>query len=244
MRFRTVYQPLYTRWDMQFLLTARRHARCVWVRVPGLLRYWTIDDFALLKRDCRAVQDWESCMTSLSLGGRPAFVYLSSNAYPSQRRPGGAGPRAKIDERTLREWPQFLWHAYRLQRMLTILARETGKPVGVHVEDWSARWVLDSTFRPAMWCMDNPFVPVQALCDRYAAHLQVPTLLRHSELALPPFRTDYWRLPFGVEQLPTAGLPVRGRHGVWRGGDRGRAARPLEEWLRPHPDYRPPAVPL
>lgn len=221
-RFRTQLVSPWVPWDMRWIMEARANARFIWVRVPGLLRFGTAHDVSQYDGDSLPIRRWERVVDHLSPGGvRVAYAVLRIDHAPRKSDPNKRGGRLGRGEMMIQRWPATLNMAHRLGTQLTRLRNESGLPIGVHCEDFSARWAFDSLFKADAWLLDNPFVTAAEIDDRWthlkASHPQPPVWLRRSRVDLSERRWDRWRMPFPVESLlaVAAKRPILSQHAYW-----------------------------
>jgi hypothetical protein len=216
--FRTQIQDLWDEWDPLFVREIATHASTICVRVAGLL----IGDRAdgPYTSDEPLTIAWERAIKHLVYHGRGrrqhniAFAIVTARHYPARDHPSERGEVIPHGRRGYQQWARTLPFAERLCWLLRVLRAETAKSVLLHVEDYSARWALESGFRPDLWLMDNPFVGSDEARDRWTAALTRPGLVRHSKL---PRIRDWpdWRMHLRRDELFARHLPPIGTHGVW-----------------------------
>lgn len=213
-RFKTVIQNPWLDWDPFWMREVSHCARFVAVRVTGLVhRTRAAGPYVAEERD---IARWETAMQRLigQYTRRVAFAVLQFYHYPAHGQPLLRGRPFELGSRLFRNWPRTLGLSHRLDFMLRWLRAESGRAILVHVEDHSARWVLESGFSPEIWAMDNPLIGYEESSDRWSAQLSRPGYLRRSRMPQLA-HWGQWRMHIKPHELVTTHLCETGKHGCW-----------------------------
>jgi hypothetical protein len=231
MQFRTAVHNPWHDWDHELLGVLRRYAKRLVVRVPGLISLWRFN--GRYRPDELRIRQWEAYMKFIF--GKPkamntAFVILPFRIEPDKDDPYVPSASTLVPRQwTLEHWVKFDRLHHRLDMMLYELRQAIGDvPLLLHVEDWSARWMMLCDFIPTYWLMDNPFIGRHEALDLWSSKLTRPGLLRHSPMSLMRYWRN-WRMHITKDELIAAHLPLSlDQHGTWYGVQRPHRVKSID----------------
>lgn len=212
-RFATHVQNPWEDWERYWLREVKLNAEGLCIRIPGLVA--RDRGLGLYDQNDADVLTWERMVRRVYGQDcrRLATVILPFIHHSHPHWPLRKGPPMRWGRRIYRLWASLETLHHRLDYMLRLLKSEVQRPILVHVEDFSARWVLRTRFQPDRWMIDNPMICWSEL-DLWGDRLLRPGLIRRSLWERLEI-WDEWRMHFSPEELIAAHLPSRGVHGRW-----------------------------
>lgn len=212
--FLPIIQDPWQDWDRYWLRDVGERASVLCIRVCGLIGLDHRHAFA--EPADPSIQAWATAMRRI-LGQRKfhvASAILRFRHYPSHRDACCRGVAMPMGNLRMVQWTRTLPLHERLKHMLRKITALTQVPILLHVEDFSARWALESGFIPAYWVMDNPMVGKDEAEERWPNAMGRSTYLRRSSCPAMA-RWDTWRVHLKKQELLGSDRPLIGHHGIW-----------------------------
>lgn len=224
-KFKTFIQDPWQEWDPGFCREIGVNTNRLTIWVPGLLCRNPLFDPSTPRiigweKTCRRI--WRKHNISM------AYAVLQFRHAPSKLSVMRPSKRVLTPD----HWREARHLDVRLRHMIDSIVRVGGVDVMLFVEDFSARWALDTGLHPAVWAMDYPMVHrLEALESSYTSALTRPGIMRRPRVPTRQLCWEQLKLPFNASDLMAGHLPEYGTISFWSG-----------DWCDRHIEYIPQAL--